>query len=62
MRELTEMELQFVSGGSGVCTEDSANTIAGVSNFADVGDNLIDFYEGLIEATSYMIERVANAL
>jgi len=62
MRELTTMELQFVSGGTGECTEESANTIAGVSNFTDVGQNLIDFYEGLIEATSYVIERVANAL
>ena len=62
MRELTTMELQFVSGGTGECTEESANRIAGVSNFTDVGQNLIDFYEGLIEATSYVIERVANAL
>jgi len=62
MRELTTMELQFVSGGTGECTEESANRIAGFSDFADVGGNLIDFYEGLIEATSYVIERVANAL
>jgi hypothetical protein len=51
-----------VSGGTGECTEESANRIAGFSDFADVGGNLIDFYEGLIEATSYVIERVANAL
>jgi hypothetical protein len=62
MRELTTMELQFVSGGTGECTEESANRIAGVSNFVDVGGDLINFYEGLIEATSYVMERVANAL
>ena len=62
MRELTTMELQFVSGGTGECTEESANRIAGVSNFNNIGGDLINFYEGLIEATSYVIERVANAL
>ena len=61
MRELT-MELQFVSGGTGECTKESANRIAGVSDFNDIGADLINFYEGLIEATSYVIERVANAL
>ncbi len=58
MRELTEMEIQFVSGGL-VCTPE--NSIGGVSNFNSIGNDLINFYEGLVMFTSHVIERVANA-
>lgn len=61
MRELTETELDIVSGGVdvGVCTP--ANSIGGVSNFGGLGADLVNFYEGLVFATSHVIERVANS-
>lgn len=63
MRELTMGELQFVSGGTGVCTaEDSGNDIAGITDSESVGQDLINIYEGLVAATSHVIERVASAL
>jgi len=63
MRTLTEAELCAVSGGTGECTaSDGGNTYGGVSDTKSFGDNLIDLYEGAIEAASYVIERVANAL
>lgn len=63
MRELTMSEMDFVSGGTGVCTpEDSGNEYMGISDTSTIGDELIEIYEGLIEATSYVIERVASAL
>ena len=63
MRELKATELDFVSGGDGVCTDEpSGNDYGGITDTATIGDELINIYEGLIEATSYMIERVANAL
>jgi hypothetical protein len=60
MRELNKMELDFVSGGHGVCTP--SNSIGGFRDANSVGDFLINFYEGLVSATSHVIERVANAL
>ena len=61
MRELRTNELDFVSGGM-VCTPaKSGNVLYGISDPQGVGPFLIDLYEGLIEATSYMFERVANA-
>lgn len=57
MRELTEMEVQLVSGGR-ACSE---NNIGGVSDFNSIGNDLINFYEGLVMFTSHVIERVANA-
>jgi len=62
MRELKTTELDFVSGGMMVCTpEDLENTIYGISNPSSFGRDVINIYEGLIEATSYIIERVANS-
>jgi hypothetical protein len=61
MRELKTNELDFVSGGL-VCTEgESGNELYGISRTNEFGRYLINLYEGAIEATSYMIERVANA-
>jgi hypothetical protein len=60
MRELNKMELDFVSGGHGVCTP--GNSIGGVSDADGFGDYLIGVYEGLVAATSHVIERVAKAL
>ena len=63
MRELTMSEVEFVSGGPGVCTpENSGNDYGGITDTSSVGEDIINIYEGLVEATSYIIERVANAL
>ncbi len=59
MRELTANEIQMVSGGGSDCRQ--ANSIGGVSDFNSLGRDLINFYEGLVAATSHVIERVANA-
>jgi len=60
MRELNVDELNMVAGGGGQCTP--GNSIGGVGDPDSVGDYLISAYEGLVQATSYVIERVANAL
>lgn len=63
MRELMTSELELVAGGTGVCTSgDSGNDYGGITDTASVGDELVDIYEGLVAATSHIIERVANAL
>jgi hypothetical protein len=58
MRELTMEEIEMVSGG-GACT---GNNYGGVRNTSTFGDDLIAIYEGLVAATSHVIERVAGAL
>ncbi len=63
MRELTTAELGFVAGGTGECTpEDSGNNLGGVSDSEGLGQDLVNIYEGLVEVTSHIIERVAEAL
>ena len=63
MRELTAIEMQFVSGAHGVCTpRSSGNSYGGVTQPSSLGQDLIAIYEGLVSVTSHMIERVANAL
>ena len=63
MRELTANEIRLVAGGTDECTADEAgNNYAGVSDPTTVGEDLIEIYEGLVEATSHIIERVAEAL
>lgn len=59
MRELNVNELSLVAGGGDQCTP--GNSIGGIGNPEGVGDYLIAVYEGLIQATSYVIERVANS-
>jgi hypothetical protein len=62
MRELTVSEIGFVGGGADQCTSDqSGNNYGGVTDTASLGQDIIEIYEGLVEATSYIIERVANA-
>ena len=58
MRELTNSELEIVSGGL-VCVPE--NVYGGVSNPSMLGRDLINFYEGLVSFTSHVIERVANS-
>lgn len=63
MRELTMNEIEFVSGGAEECTSESeGNEFAGVKDTKSIGKDLINIYEGAVEATSHIIERVANAL
>lgn len=63
MRLLNEMELEMVCGAEGVCTpgNTSGNTYGGVTNTGSVGQDLIKIYEGLVDVTSHIIERVANS-
>ncbi len=65
MRELTLDEFALVAGAGDGCSgggeSTSGNEVAGVSNFEKIGDDLIAFYEGLVQATSHIIERVAEA-
>ena len=58
MRELNKMELDCVSGGRVVCTP---NDLGGITDPGGFGRDLINIYEGLVAATSHVIERVANA-
>jgi len=64
MRELRVEELCLVAGGGeNSCTESSAfNDYAGISDTGAFGQDLVNIYEGLVAATSHIIERVANAL
>ena len=66
MRELTMSEIGYVSGASDDCSGGSGDTtgndLGGVTDSAGLGGDLINIYEGLVEATSHIIERVANAL
>jgi hypothetical protein len=65
MRELIVEEFTCIAGGDGdyECTPVMAdNVYYGVSNPNDLGNDLIDIYEGFVMATSHVIERVANAL
>ncbi len=61
MRELKSSELSFVSGAGGGCSSGSGNNIGGVTNSGSLGQDLINIYEGVVQATSYVIERVSKA-
>ena len=63
MRELTVSEIGFVGGAAEQCRADqSGNNYGGITDTRSIGREIIEIYEGLIEATSYVIERVANSL
>lgn len=67
MRELTLNEIAMVAGGDGECSSggDSGgegNNYGGVTDPSSLGEDLIAAYEGLVAATSHVIERVAQAL
>ena len=63
MRELTMSELEYVSGGADECTsEEGGNDIGGIKDSESLGQDLINIYEGIVEAASHIIERVASAL
>jgi len=60
MRELTTSEIGFVSGATDDCS--SGNDYGGITDPSSLGSDIIEIYEGLVAATSHIIERVANAL
>ena len=60
MRDLTKDEIQMVAGGRGNCAS-GGNNYGGVSDTGSLGADLIAIYEGLVAATSHVIERVARA-
>ena len=62
MRELTMQEIGLVAGGGDDQCTNGGNNIGGVTEPSSLGGDLISIYEGLVEATSHIIERVANAL
>ena len=64
MRELTLSEMEMVAGAGDDCSggSGSGNDYGGITDTSTVGKELINLYEGLVEATSYVIERVANSL
>ena len=69
MRELTTEEIGFVTGGhcedsgssGGQSGGSEGNDIGGIKDSGSLGEDLINIYEGLVEVTSHVIERVANA-
>lgn len=63
MRELTLSEIGLVSGGGDNCSSGDAggNNYGGITDTQSVGDEIIEIYEGLVAATSHIIERVAGA-
>lgn len=60
MRQLTINELNLVSGAGDECPT-GGNNLGGITEPDSLGDELISIYEGVIEAASYVIERVANS-
>ncbi len=64
MRELTMSEVGMVSGAGDECSSggSDSNSYGSINDTSTVGDEIIDLYEGLVAATSHIIERVANAL
>ena len=60
MRELSIAEMEFVSGAGDECSSEG-NNYGGITEPATVGEEIVEIYEGLVEATSHIIERVANA-
>ena len=66
MRDLTKDEIQMVAGGGDECSGDdggeSGNSYSGIKDTTSIGKEMINMYEGLVAATSHIIERVAKAL
>ena len=63
MRDLEATELSFVSGAGEECSGGgSGNDLGGIKDAEGIGDDLVNIYEGVVQAVSHVIERVANAL
>ena len=65
MRVLSVEEMDLVAGAGEECassSETSGNNLGGVTNSGQIGQDIVNIYEGAVEAMSHIIERVANAL
>lgn len=61
LKQLSQLDAEKIGGGEGDCpvTVD----LGPITNTGtDVGSTVIGTYEGIIQATSYAIERVINAV
>ena len=61
MRLLNHEETARVAGGNACTLEDAMNDFYGIQNTSTFGQDLINIYEGLVYATSHVIERVASS-
>jgi hypothetical protein len=60
---LTSDQVNEVAGGDGTCTSSITIGSSGITVNAPtsgLGQALIDTYEGVVDVTSHVIERVAN--
>ncbi len=57
MRNLNMEEINFVSGAGDTC-----DATSGVGDQTTLAQDIINAYEGLIEATVYIMERVTKAV
>jgi len=66
MRNLTVNELAWVAGGTGgeatVKVETPVGGVEVKSDTKELGDALIETYEGIVQFVSHVIERVAESL
>lgn len=63
MRVIEAQEMLQVCGGNDECSAgDGGNNYGGVTDTGSIGDDLVEIYEGLVQAASHIIERVADAL
>lgn len=64
MRKLDTEELTLIAGGDGAyaCTPAQANNVYyGIANPPGLGGDLISIYEGVVMATSHVMERVIKS-
>lgn len=61
MRSLTVCEMDWVSGGAEATVSVGKASVTVKGDTSDFGKGLINLYEGAVEATSHIIERVAGA-
>jgi hypothetical protein len=61
MRSLSVNEVEWVSGGAEATVSAGGVSVTVKGDSAGFGRAVINIYEGAVEATSYVIERVANA-
>ncbi len=64
MRELNAAEMTLVSGGHEKLqcpAPENYNSFAGIEDTGGFGQDVINMYEGLVMATSHIIERVEQS-
>jgi C4-dicarboxylate-specific signal transduction histidine kinase len=60
MRSLTVSEVEWVSGGAEVTVSSGSASVTVKGDTRNFGQALINIYEGAVDATSHVIERVVN--